>query len=149
MQLSLFQPTAAPEQLTPFLVGRIGGFSLEDGWHEPDDRLLMQTWLRLVPDQLPELVPPYVDRPRQIHAGNAVAVGAGWAEPTANFVTARSLADLITTAEAAADLFEADPLYPWVPSTLRQVAEHWRGFDEPSSWEGLTPWPGDAHPEAL
>jgi hypothetical protein len=63
-------------------------------------------------------------------------------------VIGRSLADLITTAEAAADLFEPAPMFPCVPSNLRGIAKHWRRFKEPA-WAELKHWPMDAHPEVL
>jgi hypothetical protein len=147
-QLSLFQQPAAVEHMTPCLVGWVVGFDPKGKWHDPANPRLTQTRLLLAPRHLPELVPPYVDHRRAIRCGEAVAAGPGWADPAAHFVIGRSLVDLIAAAEAAADLFEPDPVFPWVPSTLRAIAEHWRRFEQPD-WAVLKHWPGDAHPEVL
>lgn len=134
--------------LTPCLVGWVVGFDQESKHHDPANSRLTQTRLVWRQHKPPELRRPYVSRRRQIHCGDAVAAGPGWVSTDGNFVTARSLRALVLTAEAGAEQLEAAPLFPWIPSQLRAIAEHWSRFDEPV-WEALKHWPGDANPEAL
>jgi hypothetical protein len=96
----------------------------------------------------PVLRRPYVSSRRLIHCGQAIAAGPGWVSADGYFVTARSLADLVITAEEAAALLEPSATFPWAASTLRAIAEHWRRFEGPD-WSVLKHWPGDANPEAL
>lgn len=92
-QLSVFDDARVnPSMFTPCLVGRVLGFDPSSKWHDPNDLHLSQTRLLIRDGSLPRLHRPYVQFGREIHCGNAMAVGPGWINTgNGHFVIARSL----------------------------------------------------------
>ena len=143
-------PIAQPRpRITPSLIGfGACAFDPTSKWHDPDASHLCQTRLIWWSNRPPELRAPFVDHTRLIFGGEALKAGPGWARTDAWVLCARSLPDLINTAEAAADLLAPAPMLPWLPERLRAIAEHWRAIAPPDR-ASLRDWPMDVNQEAL
>ena len=132
-------------QLTPCLIGL--GAGMFDGASDH----LMQTRLKWRTGMAPELQRPYAKSKRTIFGQECLPAGPGWVDESTSTVCARSLQDLIATALAAADLFEANPQWPWSldrAAGLRRIAASWEEMDSPDP-SALKHWPMDARPEVL
>lgn len=132
-------------QLSPCLIGWCAG--MFDG----SSNHLLQTRLKWRRGMAPTLQRPYAERKRTIFGKECLPAGPGWVDESTSTVCARSFQDLITTALAAADLFEANPRWPWSldrAAGLRRIAASWGelgSLDE----SALKHWPMDSHPEVV